>query len=162
MNATLMRPVVPVLLAFCFTGCRGAAQPVTVDQVIRVDAAHSHLVAEGSALPPIYRLRPAPGFMLDASGFTFAIPEQLASAGVTGPNSIQIIRDKRHFASAWKSGTSSYRIAADSMQSTRGNGDFPDLIPGESFVVAVGYLDSSAGTGWKGFSPFWACVVDVE
>lgn len=128
--------------------------------VIRVDDAHFQMERGDGSEPEIYRLPAGPGFILDATGYTFRVPLDL---GGQPPNLIQLVRGAGHaYERPWREGKTRYVITGDTLIPARGCVRLRVFDSGEVLILAIGKFVSSASMLGKGkFYSYWVSMVYV-
>jgi hypothetical protein len=128
--------------------------------IIRVDDAHFHKERDGGEESEIYRLSAGPGFILDATGYTFRIPLDL---GGQPPNLIQLVRSAGHtYERAWQEGKTRYVITGDTLIPAKGSVRLRMFETGEVIVLAIGKFVSPGSIMGKGkFYPYWVSMIYV-
>jgi hypothetical protein len=143
-----------VLVTLLLTGCQRASTPSL--PAVAVDDKHNHLRGDAAET---YTIVPATGFVLDASGYTFSVPQPLA--GVTAPNAIQFIVEGTVYSVPWRSGTVHYELVPSARVPVRGPVQ-DALKAGTKVVVAIGFEKPPEPDGTAPFWPFWVSLVQVR
>ena len=134
--------------------CHRSVAPSSMPAVL-VDDRHNHL---RSGATEVYTVPAGAGFTLDASRFSFTIPQPLA--GVSGPNAIQLVVEGSVYSLPWHSGVARYDLLPGRLSPLKGAAQ-SGLRPGTQVVVAIGYEKQRQPDGTLPFWPFWASLVRV-
>ncbi len=128
--------------------------------VIRVDDAHFQVEREEGSESEIYRLPAGPGFILDASGYTFRIP---LSLGGQPPNLIQLVRGAGHtYERTWQEGKTTYVMTGDTLIPARGCPRLRMFESGEVLILAIGkHVAPNHAMGQATFYPYWVTMIYV-
>ena len=128
--------------------------------VIRVDDTHFQVEREDGTEPEIYRLSSGPGFILDATGYTFRVPLDL---GGQPPNLIQLARGAGHtYERPWREGKTRYVITGDTLIPARGCARLRMFDSGEVLILAIGKFISPISMVAKGkFYPYWVSMIYI-
>ena len=152
------------MLLVVFAACpqlvaRDAADDVPV---VRVDALHDHLAAPARTAKPEYALRPARGFLIDATGFVFS-PARMPR-GVSSPNTISILRPSRGtYTVPWFQGKTKYLVTQDT--AVPEDNSFPPFTPisvGETLTIYIGHQSPHPKLGVPDLSVFWSTLATVK
>lgn len=128
--------------------------------VILVDDSHSQVERSHDANPEIYRLASGPGFILDATGYTFQVPLEL---GGQPPNLIQLVCGAgQTYECPWWDGKTRYVITGDTLKPARGCVRLRSLESGEVLCLAIGkYVAPGYPMGQGKFLPYWVSMIFV-
>jgi hypothetical protein len=128
--------------------------------VICVDDAHFQVEREEGGEPEIYRLPAGPGFILDATGYTFQVPLGL---GGQPPNLIQLVRGAGHtYERTWREGKTRYVMTGDTLIPARGCTRLRMFDSGEVLIVAIGkHVAPTHPLGQGTFYPYWVTMIYV-
>ena len=127
---------------------------------IYVDDAHFQVEREDGTEPEIYRLPAGPGFILDATGYTFRVPLDL---GGQPPNLIQLVRGAGHtYERPWREGKMRYVMTGDTLIPARGCVRLRMFESGEVLSLAIGKFVPAASMLDKGkFYSYWVSMIYV-
>jgi hypothetical protein len=128
--------------------------------VIRVDDAHFQMEWQDGTEPEIYRLPAGPGFVLDATGYTFRVPLDL---GGQPPNLIQLVRGAGHtYERPWREGKTRYVITGDTLIPAKGSVRLRMFESGEVLSLAIGKFVSPGSVLAKGkFYSYWVSMIYI-
>jgi hypothetical protein len=128
--------------------------------VILVDDSHSQVERSQGADSEIYRLASGPGFILDATGYTFRVPLEL---GGQPPNLIQLVCGAgQMYECPWWDGKTRYVITGDTVKPARGCIRLRSFESGEVLCLAIGkYTPPSHPLGQGDFHPYWVSMIFV-
>jgi hypothetical protein len=128
--------------------------------VIRVDDAHFQVDREDSRDPEIYKLPVGPGFILDATGYTFHAPPGLESVP---PNLIQLVRGAgQTYGHPWREGKTRYVMTGDTLKPARGCVTLRMFEAGEVLILAIGRFFPPEGPMEEGkFYTYWVTMIYV-
>jgi hypothetical protein len=128
--------------------------------VIHVDDAHFQVDREDGSEPEIYTLSVGPGFILDATGYTFQAPSDLEGQP---PNLIQLVRGAgQTYMQPWREGKTRYVMTGDTLKPARGCMNLRMFESGEVLILAVGRFfppDTPMGKGQ--FYAYWVTMIYV-
>lgn len=128
--------------------------------VIRVDDAHYQVKREDGSEPEMYRLASGPGFILDATDYTFHIPPDLEGEP---PNLIRLVRGAGHtYERPWQEGKMTYVMTRDTLRPVRDSGRLRMFESGEILMLAVGrYISFESSMGVGNFCAYWMSMIYV-
>ena len=147
--------VAPILFAatLLLNACHRSGAPPMPS--VLVDDVHNHLHADATQA---YTVAAGAGFTLDASQFSFAIPQPLA--GVSEPNAIQLVVEGSIYSVPWRSGVARYDLSLGQLVPLKGAAQ-ASLRPGTQVILAIGYQKAPEPDGTVPFWPFWASLVRI-
>jgi hypothetical protein len=128
--------------------------------VIRVDDAHFHIEKKEGGESGIYHLPTGPGFILDATGYTFRVPRDL---GGQAPNIIQLVCGAGQiYECPWWQGKTRYVITGDTLMPAQGCESLRNFDSGEVLCLAIGrYIFPVSPMGEGKFYPYWVAMIYV-
>lgn len=151
--------LVVIILAIFGSACQMRAGIRDADlPVIVVDDAHNHIGPAKTGKREEYAIAPAPGFVLDATGYVFTVPPKSPS---TSPNAVQVIIAKdKAYTLQWLPSRSRYQVSSTTLMPLRGSSRFERLEAGSTVVIGIGYQQRESDRIM--FHAFWAGLVKVQ
>ena len=128
--------------------------------VIRVDEAHFHIERKDGSDSSVYQLPSGPGFILDATDYSFRVPIDLAGQP---QNIIQLVCGAGQiFECPWWHGKTRYVITGDTLKPAQGCERLKNFDSGEVLCLAIGRYIFPANPMGKGkFYPYWVSMISV-
>jgi hypothetical protein len=146
-----------ILLAVFVAGCSstGSSTPATGEilPLIKVDDQHLQFTTSASDSPVDYSIPAGKGFLLDATGYQFIIPNTVA---VQPPNVIRLmVDDNQEYFINWIDGQAQYKVTIDTLKPLAGARILTGFTSGQQIVVAIGRTIGDQ------FVVYWAGIANI-
>lgn len=122
---------------------------------LSVDDSHQQMKKDAKASAPMYSFSAGEALKLDASGYTFVVPDNLKGKKA---NFVQLVfKSNEQYTAPWDSSKTSQTLSKDTLTAARtGVPAFTGFTAGKEGVIAIGNND-----GGK-FNPFWVARFNVN
>ncbi len=115
--------------------------------VVKVDQAHMDTSGLNYIIPA------GAGFIFDASGFNFKLPNGQAAS----PTAIQIVAGSRAYQSTWTAGATSQTVNAAELTPVANAQPLTQFESGMQLIVSIGLINS-----FGHYQPLWVAVISVQ